>query len=138
MLSMADRAEFIQNQTRSLGEILQDILHDFQEMVRAELRLAQAELSEKARKGAKSGMYLGMAAIAGFLAAASLVTCMIAALAIVIPVWASALSIGVLLGIFAGGLFGAGRQRLRRINPVPEQTVQTIREDVEWAKNRRK
>lgn len=115
---------------------MQDILRDFQDIMRAELRLVRAEMSEKARAAAKSGMFLGTAAVSGLLAAGALVACVIAALALVMPVWAAALIVGVALAIIAGGTFAAGRARLRNVKPVPEQTVQTIREDVEWAKER--
>ncbi|HEX8985907.1 MAG TPA: phage holin family protein [Bryobacteraceae bacterium] len=133
---MADQAEVIYNESRSLGRIVQDILRDFQEILRAELRLARAEMSEKARIAARSGVLLGGAAVCGLLAAGALVACVIAALALAMPVWAAALIAGVVLAIVAGAAFAMGRARLKTVKPVPEQTAQTIREDVEWVKNR--
>jgi len=139
---MADRAGIIQpgniKDARSLGEIVQDILRDVQEVIRAELRLARAEMTEKARSAGKAGGLLGGAAIAGLLAAISLVAACIAAMALVMPVWAAALIMTILLGAAAGAAYAAGRAKLKTVTPVPEQTVQTLKEDVALAKNRTK
>jgi nitrate/nitrite transporter NarK len=121
-----------------MGEIVQDILRDVQEVIRAELRLARAEMTEKARSAGKAGGMFGGAAVAGLLAACCLVTACVAALALAMPVWAAALIMTVLLGAAAGMAYTAGRSKLKTVTPVPEQTVQTLKDDVEWAKNRTK
>jgi Flp pilus assembly protein TadB len=122
--------------TRSLGGIVQDILRDVQEVMRSEVRLARAEMTEKARQAGKAGGMLGGAAVAGLMAAACLVVAAIAALALAMPVWLAALIMAVLLGSIGAAAYAGGRARLRRVKPVPERTVQTIKDDVEWAKQR--
>jgi cobalamin biosynthesis protein CobD/CbiB len=121
---------------RSPGDLMQDVLRDMSEIVRGEIRLAKAEMSEKARKGANVGALFGAAALGGLLAAMAIVACCIAALAIVLPLWLAALIAGVLLGMAAGMAFLAGRERLKRIDVAPRRTVETMRENLQWAKHR--
>jgi len=127
------------NQTlgeRSTGEIMQDVIRDVGEVVRGEMRLARAEISEKASKAGKAGGMFGAAAVCGLMAGGALVAAGIAALALVVPLWASALIVGVLLVCIGGAMYAAGRAKLKEIEPVPEKTVQTIKDDVQWAKHR--
>jgi hypothetical protein len=121
-----------------LGEIVQDILRDIQNMIRGEIRLARAELGEKARHAGKAGGMLGAAVLCGLLAAGCFVAACIAALALAMPIWVAALIMTVLLAAIGGACFAAGRTRLRQVDPVPRQTVQTLKDDVEWAKHRMK
>jgi Flp pilus assembly protein TadB len=125
-------------ETRSLGEIVQDILRDVQEVMRSELRLARAEMTDKAKQAGKAGGLLGVAAVAILMGLACLTAAAIAALALAMPVWLAALIVGVLLGCIGGAAYAGGRARLRRVKPVPERTAQTIKDDVEWAKQRTK
>ncbi|MBZ5580831.1 MAG: phage holin family protein [Acidobacteriia bacterium] len=122
--------------TRSLGEIVQDILRDMQNVIRSELRLARTEMTEKARRAGKAGGLLGAAAVSGLFAAACLVVTCIAALALAMPVWLAALLTAIFLACIAGACYAGGRSRLRKVNPVPEQTVQSVKEDIEWARQR--
>jgi uncharacterized membrane protein YqjE len=121
---------------RSLGGIVQDILLDIQNVLRAELRLARVEVAEKARRAASAGGLLGGALVAALLGAGSLVAAVIAALALVLPVWAAALIVTALLLGGAGLCYALGRARLRHLNPVPERTVRTVKDDIEWVKQR--
>ena len=79
---------------------------------------------------------LGAAALTGLLGAASLVTTIIAVLALVLPVWAAALIVSVFLMCIAGACFAVGRSRLSSVKPVPRETVQTLKDDIQWAKER--
>jgi hypothetical protein len=137
---MAERANVMlraeAGDSRTPTDLVRNILQDVGRIIRAEVRLARAELVEKAQKAGKAGGFMGGAAVAGLLAAASLVTACIAALALVMAVWLAALIMGVLLGMAAGGAFLMGRKRLKTVDPVPQRTVQTLKDDVEWAKQR--
>ncbi|HEX7361347.1 MAG TPA: phage holin family protein [Bryobacteraceae bacterium] len=123
---------------RSLKDIVQDIVRDIGNIFRAELRLAGAELKEKFRKGAIPGGMLVAAGLLGFFAMACFIATCIVALTIVLDVWLSILLMGVLLAIVAGGAFLMGRMALEQIDPVPQQTLETMKDNVEWAKNRLK
>jgi hypothetical protein len=121
---------------RSAGEIMQDVMRDTGEVVRGELRLAKAEISEKAAKAGKAGGYFGTAALCGVMGFACLVLCGVAALALVMPVWLAAGLMAVFLVCIAAAAYVGGRSKMKDINPVPERTVQTIKDDIQWAKHR--
>jgi uncharacterized membrane protein YqjE len=120
---------------RSTADIMQTVVRDMGDMVRAEIRLARAEMTEKAKKAGVGAGLMGGAAVVGLLAGASLTAAAIAALALVLPVWASALIVCVLLACLGGALFAAGRSKFKAVQPVPQRTVQTLKDDVEWAKH---
>jgi len=122
--------------TSPIGDILRDILQDVQQMIRAEIRLARSEMSDKVKAGSKAAAALASAAWVGFMAAACFVTACIAALALAMPVWLAALAMGVLLGVVAAASYRSGRARLRRIDPKPEQTIQSIKDNIQWANQR--
>jgi uncharacterized membrane protein YqjE len=127
------------NQTvgeRSAGEIMQEVVRDVGDVVRGEVRLAKAEMAETARNAGKAGGLFGGAAVCGLMGLASLVLAAIAALALILPLWAAALIVGVLLVCIGGAAYSMGRAKLKQVHAVPEKTVQTIKDDVEWAKHR--
>ena len=81
---------------------------------------------------------IAVAAAAGLLAGGCFATACIAALALVMPVWLAGLIMGILFGAVAGVAFVIGRKRLEDVEIVPQQTVQTVKDDIEWAKQRNK
>lgn len=121
---------------RPLTEIARELVHHLQNILRAEMRLAMVELKEKIQSSKKAGLLLGAAGLFGFLAACCITTACIAALAIVLPVWLSALIMGVLLGAGAGGAFLLGRLALEEVDPLPQQTLETMKDNLDWARDR--
>jgi hypothetical protein len=117
-----------------MGEILRDLMQDLGRLVRNEIQLARTEFTEKVQRGRTAGGAFATAVLAGFLATACLVTACIAALALVVPLWLAALVMGILLGVIAGGAFIAGRHQWENMDFAPRQTIETLREDVAWAK----
>jgi MFS family permease len=92
-------------------------------------------MSEKASIAGKGAGLLGGAAVVGLLAAGALTACLILVLSEAIDAWLAALIVAVVLGAVAAALGLAGRKKVREATPpVPEQTVETVKEDVEWAK----
>jgi hypothetical protein len=124
------------NPQRSAGEILQDVMRDVGDVVRGEVRLAKAEIGDKVSRAGKAAGMFGGAAICGLMAVASLVTAAIAGLALVMPVWLAAVIMGVLLACIGGAAYAGGRAKLKNVSPVPERTVDTIKDDIQWAKHR--
>jgi hypothetical protein len=118
-----------------MGELFKQLSDDLSTLVRQELRLAQAEM---AAKGKKAGVGIGMfggAGIVALLAFGALTTCLIAALSTGMEVWIAALIVTVLYGAIAGALALIGRDRVTEATPpVPEQTMETVKEDAQWAK----
>jgi uncharacterized membrane protein YqjE len=122
---------------RPLGEVLRRLSDDVSLLVRQEVELAKAELAQKAR-GAVSGLALfGGAAAVSLCAAGALTAFLVLVLAVVLPDWAAALLVALALAGVATVLVVIGKQQLARVGtPVPEQTIDTVKEDVEWAKTR--
>jgi len=119
---------------RSISDVLQDVVHNLQEIVRAEVRLAKTEIREEAGKAKPAGALLATGALSGIFAAFFILLAMVYALTRIIPDWAAALAVAVLTGIAAAATLAAGKKRLAQVHPVPEKTVATLKENVEWAK----
>jgi hypothetical protein len=120
---------------RPLPELLKQLSEETTRLVRQELELAKAELTQKGKQaGAGAGLF-GVAGAIGFLALAALTTCFILALNAVMPAWLAALLVAVVYGVVAAVLAMRGRAKVKQATPpVPEQTIETVKEDVEWAK----
>jgi hypothetical protein len=123
---------------RSPVEVIKDIVANIQEIMRAEFRLARAEMSEKARSGSRAGILVAAGAVMGLYALAFLLVTAYNALAMVMPAWISALIIGVVLGAAAAILLAVGIKKFKQLNPRPDKTVASVKEDVEWLKTRTK
>lgn len=122
--------------SRPLSEFVRSVITDLQEIVRAEIRLALSELKSQAHHSRKAAVFLAAAGLLAFLATECfLITC-IAALAIVLPLWLAALIIGVMLAVVAGGAFTLGRLALDKVDPLPQRTLETLKDNLDWAKDR--
>ena len=122
---------------RSIGELLTQLSQETTTLVRQELELAKAELTEKGKEAGKGAGMFGGAGLLGLLAAGALTACLIAALDTAMPLWLAALIVAVVYGAIAGVLALQGRDRVKRATPpVPEQTIDSTTEDVAWAKTR--
>jgi membrane protein implicated in regulation of membrane protease activity len=120
---------------RSLSELLSDVTTEIATLFRKEVELAKAETTEQVSRAAKAGGMLGAAAVIGFLDLILFSFALAWALAEVMPEGAAFAIVGVLFAIVAGVLAMAGKKRLATVNPVPNQTVQTLRDDVQVAKD---
>ena len=123
---------------RGMGELMKDLSGQVSTLVRQEVELAKAEMTEKGKKaGAGAGM-LGGAAVAALCVLGALTAFLILVLATVLPAWAAALIVTVLWAAAAGVLALQGRNKLRQMgSPAPEKTVETVKEDVQWLKDRK-
>ena len=120
---------------RSLGELLKQLSQETTRLVHQELELAKAELTQKGKQaGAGAGMFGGAGAL-GLAALGALTACFILALNAVMPAWLAALLVAVVYGIIAFVLVKQRQAKMKAAGPpVPEQTIETVKEDVEWAK----
>ena len=120
---------------RSIGELLKQLSEETTRLVHQELELAKAELTQKGKQaGAGAGLF-GAAGAIGLLAAAALTTCFILALDAVMPAWLAALLVAVVYGVIALVVVKQGQAKMKAAGPpVPEQTIETVKEDVAWAK----
>jgi uncharacterized membrane protein YqjE len=117
--------------------LLRELAEQIATLVREEFALAKVELAEKGRRAAPAAGMLGASALLGLGAFGALTTCIIAALALALQAWAAALIVAVLYAIIAFVIVYNAKKKFESATPlVPEQTVQSVKEDVEWAKTR--
>lgn len=118
-----------------MGELFKQLSTDLSTLVRQEILLAQVEMTQKGKRAAAGAGFLGGAGVVSLLLLGSLTACIIAALAKGMDVWLAALIVTVVYGLIAGFLAITGKQRVAEASPtVPEQTIQTLKEDAQWAK----
>lgn len=104
-------------------------------LARQELQLAKAEMVEKGRTAGPGFGMIGAAGAAALLAAGTLTAFIVLALDGVMPNWLAALLVAIVWGVVAGVLYSTGKGRVEKAGPlVPEQAVETLKEDVQWAK----
>lgn len=122
----------------SIAELVKRLAEQTNALVHQEIELAKAELSEKGRVAGSGAAMLGAAAFVGLLAAGALTACFIALLQTAIDhTWLAALIVAVVYAAIAVPLAMRGRDRIRAATPpAPEQTIETVKEDVAWAKTR--
>jgi uncharacterized membrane protein YqjE len=128
------------NQLRdaSTGDLFKRLSQQTSELVRKEVDLAKAELTEKGKTAGKGAGMFGGAGLFGLTAFFALTACLIALLGTAMEVWLAALIVTVLYAAVAGVLALIGRRKLKEATPpAPEQTIETLKEDVQWAKNQR-
>jgi MFS family permease len=125
--------------TSSTGELLKHLSEQTSALVRKELELAKAELTQKGREAGRGAGLLGGAAVIGMLAGGALTAFLILLLSEAMNAWVAALIVTVIYVAIAGALALVGRDRMRAgMPPAPEQTVETVKEDVQWAKSQAK
>jgi VIT1/CCC1 family predicted Fe2+/Mn2+ transporter len=137
-MTMASRNE-TENELRDrpMGDVAGDLTRDLSLLVRQELDLAKAEMSEKGRTAAPGLGMIGAAGVVGLAAAGALTAFLILVLALFLPEWLAALIVGAVLAGVAYMLVQQGKKQVKEAGkPIPEQTIETVKEDVEWAKTR--
>jgi VIT1/CCC1 family predicted Fe2+/Mn2+ transporter len=122
---------------RSLGDLVGEVAEDLSTLVRQELQLARAELGAEARKAGKAGGLLGGAGYAGHMAALFASLAIVFGLGALIPLGWSALVVALVWAVVGAVLYSRGRRELATVNPRPERTIESIKEDVQWASPRR-
>lgn len=122
----------------SVGELIKEVTSDLSKLVNQEIALAKAELSLEAKKAGKTAGAFGGAAVAGYFAVLFASLLLMFALRSLFDsyVWAS-LVVFLLWAVVAAVLFVRARATARSLHPVPEKTVQTLKEDAQWAKTRK-
>ncbi|MGI8624766.1 MAG: phage holin family protein [Solirubrobacteraceae bacterium] len=119
------------------GELLRQLSDQMSRLVRQEIELAKAEVTDKGKRaGIGVGMF-GGAGVVGFYTVGTLLATIIAALSLALATWLAALIVTVVLGAVAAVLALQGRSKVQEaMPPVPERSVQSVKQDVEVTKNR--
>ena len=120
---------------RPIGELIKQLSQDTSTLIRQEMALARAEMTQKGRQAGKGAGLLGAGGVVGLLAAGALTAFFILLLSEVMEPWLAALIVAVVYGAIAAVLALTGKKEVQEAGPpVPEQTVETVKEDVQWAK----
>lgn len=123
---------------RPLGELMKLLAEQATTLARQEMELAKAEMREKEAQAKPAIMALAVAAVFGVIALSALTTLAIEGLDLVgLPTWLSALVIAILAVILAVVLAQFGKRKLKAAASMPEETVLSLKEDLEWAKLQR-
>ncbi|MFL6374193.1 MAG: phage holin family protein [Pyrinomonadaceae bacterium] len=119
---------------RSLGDLFSALASETASLVRSEVALAQVELTQKATNAGKNVGSLAVGGAIAYLAVLALTAALIMGLSYLIPAWLAAALVGVVFAAVSYFLVSSALAELKKINPVPEQTAQTIKEDARWLK----
>jgi uncharacterized membrane protein YqjE len=118
----------------SLGDLFSRLTEDLSKLVRDEVELAKVEINATVGEARTAGISLGAAGLLGLMAFVMLSFAAAWGLTELVPEGVAFLIVGAVYGLVALALAALGRQRLKAVKPVPEQTVETLKEDVAWAK----
>ena len=124
-------------QDRPLGELVQDLSRQTSTLIRQEMRLAQAELTEQGRHAGKGAGMFGGAGLMALYGVGALIAAAILGLATVLEPWIAAAVIGAGLLLVAGILALTGKKELEEAGPPkPEQAIDSVQLDIETVKAR--
>jgi len=121
----------------SIGNLVSQVAGDVSTLFRQEVALAKEELKAEAAKAGKAGGMLAGAGFAGYMVAVLLSLALVFALGAVMPLGWAAVIVAVIWAIVGGVLYAVGRNRMKDVDPVPRQTVETLREDAQWVRGQR-
>jgi uncharacterized membrane protein YqjE len=122
---------------RSTGELVRQVAEQVSTLVRDELKLAQLEMTRKAKKAGSGAGLLGGGGLIALYGVACLIACAIIAISHALPAWLSALIVGVFLLLIAAVAAAMGRKRMKQATPpVPAEAVESVKTDVAEVRER--
>jgi len=121
---------------KSLGDLFTDLSSEFTDLISTQIELAKVEVRSEARKAGRTAGMFGGAAVAGYMALLLLSFAAAWGLENVMDAGWAFLIVGAVYAIAAAVLFARGRDRVNDLKPVPEQTVASVKEDVQWARQK--
>ncbi len=121
----------------SVGELVKEVTQDLTKLFNQELELAKLEVKVEAKKAGKTAGAFGGAGVAGYFAVLFASLTLMFALGSLLDslIW-GALIVTLLWAVVGAVLFSRAKKQAAEINPKPEMTVQTLKEDAQWAKTR--
>jgi hypothetical protein len=121
----------------STGELVKELSRDFSTLVRQEIELARAEMTEKGKQAGRGVGMFGGAAVIGLAVVGGSMATIIVLLDLVLPLWLATLLTTLGYAGIAAVLALRGRDELKETGrPIPERTKQSVKEDIQWAKTR--
>jgi uncharacterized membrane protein YqjE len=119
---------------KSIGELFGEMTTEVSQLMRKEVELAKVEIKEEVGRAGKAGGMLGGGAVAGYFALLFVSMALAWLLDQAMNTALAFFLVGLLYGIAAAVLITRGRDQMKRVDPVPRQTVETLKEDAEWVK----
>ena len=119
---------------RPLGDLFGDLATDMSNLVRQEVALAKAEITQKAKYVGRNIGYLVVGGAVAYAAALAIIAALIMLLAKVVPGWGAALIVGAVVGGIGWLLIGKAMMALQQADLTPHETVETLKEDATWMK----
>ncbi|MCC6328534.1 MAG: phage holin family protein [Acidobacteria bacterium] len=104
-------------------------------LIRHEVALAQVEMTDKAAKAGRNVGFLLVGGAVGYAALLLLLTAIVALISYLLPVWASALIVAIVIGIGSYVLISSALAKLRSMELAPRETVRSVKEDAKWLKD---
>lgn len=120
---------------RSVSDVLQDILRNVQDMLRSEVRLAKAEIRREATQAISPALWVTFGVVGVLSAWMFLLWTAAYALTAVVPMWAATLVVAAAMAGAGSVAIAAGLRRFTRITPIPERTIESLKENLEWMKH---
>jgi len=120
---------------RSIGELIAELSRETVALVRQEVQLAKAEMSQKASRVGKNVGFLVIGGVVAYTGLLAIVAAVIIVLGGVIPLWLSALVVGLVIAAIGLFLVVKGANTLRQEDPAPQETIETLKEDREWLRD---
>lgn len=118
---------------RSIGELFGELASETSTLVRQEVKLATTELTQKATYAGKQAVYIAVGSLFGVVSLLSLLAALVLGLGALIPLWISALIVGVVVGAAAYFVVQKGVTALKQLDPAPKQTLLSLKENKLWA-----
>lgn len=122
---------------QSFGELFKQLSQQTSMLVRQEVELARTELKEKGRSAGPGAGMMGAGGLLGLGAFGALTAMLIVLLDLWVDAWLACLIVTAVYAVVGAILVMAGKRRVQAVGPpVPEQTIETLKEDVQWAKTK--
>lgn len=128
----------VEGSSRTIADVVEDVVANVQSLIRAEFRLAKTEISEEASKAGRAAGLLAGGGVAALFTVWLLLLTILFALATVIPIWSAALLLFVVMAVISAVLLVNGRKRFKTVHATPEKTIGSIKENVAWVKSQTK
>ena len=123
-----------QRDERSIGQLFAELANETSTLVRQEVQLAKTELTQKVTSAGKDAGMIGAGGALAYAGLLAVLAAVIIGLGQLIPMWLSALLVGLVVIGVGYALIQSGLNALKRIDPAPRETIQTIKEDVDMVK----
>jgi hypothetical protein len=122
----------MQKEDYSLGELFSELANETSTLVRQEMSLAQAEMTEKAKRAGKNAGFIAAGGAIGYAGLLAMCAGLVMILGYILPMWLSAMFVGAALAGVSYCLVMRGIEVLKKMEVAPTETVQTLKEDAKW------